>query len=327
MTQPKVLAVIPFSADYEDGRLFVTGSDLDRDGVLQPWAAFADSMRSSGWIVDTADRLDRRLVNAWLHLDSAAPPPPEAQPARTILMMFEPEVVHPYWYVRARRQRLQFATVFTHSEELVATGPPYEHLHSPQVLGRAPGAGRSEFLVMVNNRKYPAVRRGELYSAREKVASWFARQGLLRIYGKGWDHSDPRHPVSAFRTRALKRAAAGTVASKFEVLGRARFSLSFENMTSPGYHSEKLFDAIAAGSVPVYLGDPNIRNVVPAEAYIDYARVGSPKRLCALLQRTSDADQLRIQDAGRRYLESESFRPYTVDAFAQRLRRRVEAIA
>src|ERR1700730_5993966 len=82
MTQPRVLAVIPFSSDYEDGRLFVTGSNLDRDGVLQPWKAFADSMRSSGWIVDTADRLDRRSVSAWLHLDSAAPPPPEAQPAR-----------------------------------------------------------------------------------------------------------------------------------------------------------------------------------------------------------------------------------------------------
>jgi alpha(1,3/1,4) fucosyltransferase len=326
MTRPKVLAVIPFSWDYEDGRLFAAGSDLDRDGVLQPWVAFAHSMRSSGWVIDTADRLDRDAVSAWLHLDSAAPPPPEAQPARTILMMFEPEVVHPYWYVRARRGRLPFATVFTHSLELVARGAPYEYLHSPQVLGRAPGVGRDEFLVMVNNRKYPAVRRGELYSAREKVASWFARQGLMRIYGRGWDRSDPRHPISALRTRDLKKAAAGTVASKFEVLGRARFSLTFENMTAPGYHSEKLFDAIAAGSVPIYLGDPNIRDVVPAGAFIDYSGVGSPAKLAALLQNTSDAEQRRIQEAGRSYLESESFLPYTVVAFARRLTRAVEAM-
>lgn len=327
MTRHKTLAVIPFSHDYDAGRLFVSGSPLDRDGSLQPWVALASVLRARGWKVDTSDRLDATSVTAWLHLDSTGPPPEVADPSRTVVIMFEPEVVSPYWYRRALQERLPFGTIYTHSLDLVRKGEPYQYLHWPQVLGTPPQLTRDEFLVMINNRKYPAVSRNELYGEREKVAAWFARRGLIGIYGTGWDHSSWRHPISALRTKDLKKGALGTVTSKFDVLGRARFAFCFENMRSAGYHTEKLFDVIAAGAVPIYWGDPRITEAVPAAAFIDYGEIRSPDALAQVLENTDDPAQNRIRAAGRNYLSSQEFLPYTVGAFVERLAEKFQAFA
>jgi hypothetical protein len=324
MTAPKVLAIVPFSADYNEGRLLVSGGPLDRDGSLVPWVTLASALTAGGWKVDTSDRLDPTEVSAWLHLDSTEPPPQTSNPARTVVMMFEPEVVSPYWY-RHSEGRPPFATIYTHSLDLVRRGPPYEYLRWPQVLGTPPHVAREEFLVMINNRKYPVVRRNELYGERERVARWMARRGLIGIYGAGWDRSTWRHPLSALRTRDLRKGARGTVTSKFDVLGRARFVLCFENQRSEGYHTEKLFDAIAAGAVPIYWGDPRITEAVPATAFIDYDVIRSPAALAQVLEKTDHRTQDAIRAAGRSYLSSPQFLPYTIAAFVERLAAKFEA--
>lgn len=51
---------------------------------------------------------------------------------------------------------------------------------------------------------------------------------------------------------------------KREVLSRYMFNLAFENSIEPGYVTEKPFDALLAGSVPVYLGDAaHLKNILP----------------------------------------------------------------
>ena len=42
---------------------------------------------------------------------------------------------------------------------------------------------------------------------------------------------------------------------KRETIGRFMFNMAFENSLEPGYVTEKPFDAMIAGTVPVYLGD------------------------------------------------------------------------
>jgi hypothetical protein len=52
--------------------------------------------------------------------------------------------------------------------------------------------------------------------------------------------------------------------SKRGVIGRYLFYMAFENSIEPGYITEKAFDALVAGSVPVYLGDhENLRALLP----------------------------------------------------------------
>jgi hypothetical protein len=42
---------------------------------------------------------------------------------------------------------------------------------------------------------------------------------------------------------------------KREAIGRFMFNMAFENSLEPGYVTEKPFDALISGTVPVYLGD------------------------------------------------------------------------
>jgi len=48
----------------------------------------------------------------------------------------------------------------------------------------------------------------------------------------------------------------GRVADKRAFLAAHRFTIAFENESHPGYTTEKLAEAMAAGSIPIYWGDP-----------------------------------------------------------------------
>jgi len=47
------------------------------------------------------------------------------------------------------------------------------------------------------------------------------------------------------------------------------FPFATKNASYPGWLTEKILDAMFAGSVPVYQGDPEVTEMVPANAFID----------------------------------------------------------
>lgn len=64
-----------------------------------------------------------------------------------------------------------------------------------------------------------------------------------------------------------------TTDSKWEVkrklLSTYKFTIAFENYTYPGYHTEKLFDAMLANSLPIYCGDPTIANIFNTNSFVN----------------------------------------------------------
>ncbi|WP_296736121.1 glycosyltransferase family 10 fucosyltransferase [Mesorhizobium sp.] len=72
--------------------------------------------------------------------------------------------------------------------------------------------------------------------------------------------------------------------TKLETISRYRFCLALENSIAPDYVTEKMFEPLAAGTVPVYLGAPNVAEFVPDNCYIDAAAVGSTAELAAYLR-------------------------------------------
>lgn len=74
-------------------------------------------------------------------------------------------------------------------------------------------------------------------------------------------------------------------ATKLELLGRYRFNLAYENCIDVDYATEKWFDCLFAGCVPVYLGAPNIADFAPApDCYIDATRFVDASELAAHLR-------------------------------------------
>jgi hypothetical protein len=72
--------------------------------------------------------------------------------------------------------------------------------------------------------------------------------------------------------------------SKFDTIARYKFTLAFENSISRDYVTEKFFDALIAGSVPVYRGAPNIGDFAPGEdCFIDASQFSGPRELAEYL--------------------------------------------
>jgi len=84
-------------------------------------------------------------------------------------------------------------------------------------------------------------------------------------------------------------------ASKLETIARYKFTLAFENSCCEDYVTEKFYDPLLAGSVPIYLGAPNVEQFAPGEhSFINTANFPAPKHLAEYL-RALDGDDAAYQ--------------------------------
>ena len=90
---------------------------------------------------------------------------------------------------------------------------------------------------------------------------------------------DGRH----FRNRTIEGPDLGRT-TKIETVSRYRFCLALENSSETDYVTEKIFDAFEAGTVPVYLGAPNVDEYVPPNSYINAADFSDAADLAAYLR-------------------------------------------
>ena len=138
----------------------------------------------------------------------------------------------------------------------------------------------------------------------EYVASLF-EAGHLTLYGPGWDSF--RHLPVFWRERLARAGVRGRqldYAQKHSTLGNFKFALVMENFVYPGYVTEKIIDALAAGSIPLYLGAPDIEDFVPLDAFIDLRRFPSPQDLVAHLVAMDAKSGMTMIERGREFLES-----------------------
>jgi alpha-1,3-fucosyltransferase 10 len=102
---------------------------------------------------------------------------------------------------------------------------------------------------------------------------------------------------------------------RVDVMRRYKFTLALENSIAPDYVSDKFFDALAAGSVPVYRGAPDVADLAPSPgSYIDAADFASPADLAEHLNRVAGDDRAYARYHAWR---ARGFAP----AFAEHLRR------
>jgi hypothetical protein len=74
-------------------------------------------------------------------------------------------------------------------------------------------------------------------------------------------------------------------ASKLEAMTRYPFTLALENSIAEDYVTEKFFDPLRMGSVPVYLGAPNVSRFAPGEdCFIDVRDFAGPAALARHLR-------------------------------------------
>lgn len=73
-------------------------------------------------------------------------------------------------------------------------------------------------------------------------------------------------------------------ATKLSTMKRFTYALSFENAIETDYVTEKFFDPLRTGTIPVYLGAPNIEDFSPGDdSFIDASKFPEPAELARFL--------------------------------------------
>lgn len=112
----------------------------------------------------------------------------------------------------------------------------------------------------------------DLCNLRTEIAIAAQREDRIYIHGRYW----PKDIV----TQGESRSAKNWRDLKIELLRDYHFNLCFENTNWPYYCSEKIWQAIQGGCLPIYYGEGNrIYDDFPADSFIDYAKLGSPEAL------------------------------------------------
>ena len=109
--------------------------------------------------------------------------------------------------------------------------------------------------------------------------------GMLDSYGSCM-RNKPEPPDTSNGTRSRRDV-------KLEVAGEYPFILTAENSDEPGYVTEKVYQGLEAGSVPIYLGAPDVDRFVPhPSSIINAADFNSTADLVAHLRELA-ADEAR----------------------------------
>lgn len=161
----------------------------------------------------------------------------------------------------------------------------------------------------------------ELYKTRIEMIGHFGGKGQLDLFGFGWENKIAGFPANY--TEAAKNAYRGSVAlswkAKLDTLAQYRFCICFENFGSPGYVTEKINDCILAGTVPIYLGAPDIADYVPEGCFLAYDPKLGPAALEKQLMGISEDQYHNMLQAGKAYLSGPGFQRFSAKKLARRM--------
>lgn len=216
-----------------------------------------------------------------------------------------------------------FNHVFTYDDNLLKNKPStriskfnYTFDFPDEIISNDFCSNKLLCLIQSNKR---SSHRHELYSERVRIIRWFEKHhpSKFSLYGQNWDKPE-KAMVPWFRRKILHhgpwkrifakpfRSYKGLVESKHEIFKKFKFSLCFENVADiSGYITEKIFDAMLAGSVPVYRGADNISDYIPQDCFIDYRKFDSINNLYQFLANFTVEDYLKFIYAVNIFINSD----------------------
>lgn len=176
----------------------------------------------------------------------------------------------------------------------------------------------------------------ELYSKREEIIRWFEKNHPedFDLYGIGWDKYtfNGIKPIRLLNRSNLLRSLfyktypcyRGEVVRKQAVLQKYKFSICYENICDvPGYITEKIFDSLISGCVPIYWGADNIQDHIPAHCFIDKRDFSTHAELYHYIRNMSfDEYQTYIRNIEKFFNSDQSYE-FSIKYFADTILREI----
>jgi hypothetical protein len=220
---------------------------------------------------------------------------------KLVLFLWEPPAVLPQNYNRNLHSKFKY--IFTWNDAFVDT-KKYIKYYWPQ-NGNTPVFLDNLFhnrklIVNISGNK-TSTHTDELYSERNKFIRYCEKAipTDFDLFGPGWeaDSLGTKYP-----------SWCGTVKNKSEIYSNYKFGLVYENMKNiDGWVSEKIFDCIRCGCVPIYWGASNIENYVHSKSFIDRRMFESEEDLINYLSSITEKRWIAFREAGKNYINSDDF--------------------
>ena len=247
-------------------------------------------------------------------------------PSRRILVVWEPAAVIPENF--SQKNLKKYGKLLSFNSSVASYGVECTYFDWPQ----QPAAFQAHSIPNLSGRKVNSVgfintnkvapMKGNNFQFRRNLIAHLSSTDLdTKVAGGGWTWTRSqtfeknllsviwaiRHgrlplfsDLAKVPPRHLKDRVAGWVDSKREFLGQCRFAVVVENTND--YVSEKLFDAIAAGCVPLYYGPKLTEMGIPEGLAIQMDM--NPRNWETIIRSTPIGIQQQIFDAGQSWIRS-----------------------
>jgi len=183
----------------------------------------------------------------------------------------------------------------------------------------------------------------ELYSERLRAIKWFEvhQPESFSLFGFGWNHFllpseflwTNKIPgfgkilskfLRYFVNPGIYPSYKGVVVSKFETYSNFKFCICYENIKdTPGYITEKIFDAFLAGCIPVYLGDKEENLPFDSDTYVSKRDFNSYEELYDFLVNISEAEYNIYHQNILKFLSSNQSNLFGIDYFSSQIVNRI----
>lgn len=253
------------------------------------------------------------------------------------LYLSEPPIIRPDQYKPKTHE--PFHKIITWKQDLAKRGGKYQLYHIPnkwRLDSFSPVPFEKRKLCVLINSFMCSTTKNELYSERVRAIRWFEQNAPtdFDLMGTEWDKplfsgqlAVMNLPLRFFYRRigVLKKMKVNRFPSfigpnrksKHHTLHDYRFCVAYENSIEPDYISEKIWDSFFAGCIPIYMGAPNIGDVVPKNTFIDKRDFKGYAEIYKYIKGMSEKEYNDYLSAIDSFLRSPTVYPFSSEGYVE----------
>jgi hypothetical protein len=326
-----------FYSIYHSNRMFEDPSSPIGDNLMYPFVYLKEYFRSKGHHVCTIDMAPLEHYDAVVFLEYPGATNKYYQELRSrypktplYLVLVEPDTIRPAnWKLENHKA---FKKIFSWNT-LIADNKRYIWLSWPTKIQieDISAIKKSKFCTLIASNKFSNIK-NELYSERRNAIRWFEKNdpNNFDLYGVGWDRiyiailgranfilDKIYRKLKNYPKVDIYSSYRGTLKNKREALKEYKFAICYENAICNGWITEKIFDCMMAGVVPVYLGAPDIERLIPGGLYIDRRNFKNYQELNEYLKQISEIEYQSYLYEIKSFLSSDKVAPWTPEYYAK----------
>ncbi|MGE0206437.1 MAG: glycosyltransferase family 10 [Candidatus Babeliales bacterium] len=283
---------------------FTDTSYPQRDAAYRVFYELAQAAKKLGYEVKEFDYLGSKDYAGAFFINLPNYISPNLIPEKCLFSLWEPPIIAPGYYTTTF---YPFRTLYL-LDNKIDNNTRFKFFYpqpSLEIEEDIPDFHEKKLCALIATYKF-IERPGELFTQRLSVVNFFdsdpQRVQELDVYGIEW-------PAS-FKTYK------GKVSHKRPVLKNYKFCICYENSNNaPGYVTEKIFDCLVAGCVPIYWGAENITDYVWPNCFIDRRKFKDNQELYNFIKHMKKEEYDQYIENIKAYLKSEMAFLFSMEYF------------